>query len=371
MEEKPKIALVIPTLDQGGAEKQLCLLANGLPKDLFDVHVIVLTHTGPREAWLRERNIPMHFINKRGKLDPFAWWRLYKLFRSLKPDLVHTWLFAANAYGRSAALAAKVPVVAASERSVDPWKSEWQFWIDRFLVKRAPRITTNSSGVVDFYAKKGIESKYFSLIPNAVTPLAAKDESKESVAERLGIPSNRKWIVSVGRLWHQKGYKDLIWGAEMLRMLREDTSFLIIGEGPERNRLELYRDNIRAGSQVYLLGERTDVPEILQHADVLWNGSLYEGQSNVILEAMLSGIPVVATNIPGNRDLIQDRETGLLFAPGDVDRLTRLTNELFNDSELKCRIVENAKQRVVSEHSCEAMIQRHIELYQKWLQEKS
>lgn len=368
---KPKIALVIPTLDQGGAEKQLCLLADGLPKDLFEVHVIVLTHTGPREEWLRQRNIPLHFINKRGKFDPIAWWKLYKLFRSLKPDLVHTWIFAANAYGRSAALAAGVPVVAASERSVDPWKSEWQFWIDRLLAKRAPRITTNSSGVIDFYVGKGIESKYFTLIPNAVVPLAARAESKETVANRLGVPSDRKWIVSVGRLWHQKGYKDLIWGAEMLRMLREDTCFLIIGEGPERKRLELYRDNIRAGSQVYLLGERSDVPEILQHADVLWNGSLYEGQSNVILEAMLSEVPVVASDIPGNRDLVQDRETGLLFAPGDVDRLTRLTNELFNDPEMKSQIIENAKQRVTTEHSCKAMIERHIELYQKWLQGKT
>jgi glycosyltransferase involved in cell wall biosynthesis len=367
---KTKIALVIPTLDQGGAEKQLCLLADGLPKEQFEVHVVVLTHTGPRESWLRERNIPLHFINKRGKIDPFAWWRLYRLFRSLGPDLVHTWIFAANAYGRSAAWLAKVPIVAGSERSVDPWKSEWQFWIDRFLAKRAPRITTNSSGVVQFYADKGIPQECFFVIPNAAVAGPTSEATKDVVAQRLGVPADLKWIVSVGRLWHQKGYKDLIWGAEMLRMLREDTCYLIVGEGPERGRLELYRDNIRAGSQVYLLGERTDVPEIMQHADVLWNGSLYEGQSNVILEAQRGGIPVIATDIPGNRDLVHDRETGLLFKPGDVDRLTRLTNELFRDSDLRDRIIQNARRRIELEHSSEAMVQRHVELYRNWLQRK-
>lgn len=253
---------------------------------------------------------------------------------------------------------------------MDPWKSAWQFSIDRFLAKRAPRITTNSSGVVQFYADKGIPKEYFFLIPNAAVAAPLSDVTKEEVAVRLGVPAGLKWIVSIGRLWHQKGYKDLIWGAEMLRMLREDTCYLIVGEGPERNRLELYRDNIRAGSQVYLLGERTDVPEILQHADVLWNGSLYEGQSNAILEAQFGGVPVIVTDIPGNRDLVQDRETGLLFQPGDVHRLTRLTNELFRDAELRDRIIRNARRQIQLEHSCEAMVQRHVELYRNWLQGK-
>lgn len=367
---KTKVMLVIPTLDQGGAEKQLCLLADGLHRNEFEVHVVVLTRTGPRETWLHERNIPLHFIDKRGKFDPFAWWRLYRLFRTIRPDLVHTWIFAANAYGRSAALLAKVPVVAASERSVDPWKSGWQFWIDKFLARRAPRITTNSSGVVQFYTDRGIPRDYFYIIPNAAVEPPHSNATKEEVAKRLGVPAELKWIVSVGRLWHQKGYKDLIWGAEMLRMLREDTCYLIIGDGPERSRLELYRDNIRAGSQVYLLGERTDVPDILKHADVLWNGSLYEGQSNVILEAQAGGIPVIASDIPGNRDLVQDRETGLLFPPADVDRLTRLTNELFRDPGLRDRMTQNAKRRVEQEHGGDTMIQRHIALYRSWLQAK-
>lgn len=364
---KHKVALIIPTLDQGGAEKQLCLLATGLPASQFEVHVIVLTRTGPRESGLREQNIPVHFIHKRGKFDFQAWQRLRRLLLELKPDIVHTWIFAANTYGRIAALSASVPIIAASERSVDPWKSSFHLWIDRFLAKRTKRITTNSSGVIDFYSKHGIPSEYFIRIPNAVTNSTVQPISREEAAKRLGVPADRKWILSVGRLWQQKGYKDLIWAAEMIRVLRNDTCYIIIGEGPERARLEQYRDNVRAGSQTYMVGERSDVAELLPHAEMLWNGSLYEGQSNVILEAMQSGVPVVASDIPGNTDLIQHRSTGMLYPLGDVERLSRDALDLFNDPDLRAKLVRNAQEFVRVNHSLESMIRRHAELYQGWI----
>ncbi len=364
-----KLALVIPTLDQGGAEKQLCLLADGLSKELFDVQVIALTRTGPREASLRDSNIPIHQIHKHRKFDPLAWRRLYRLLREMRPDIVHTWLFAANAYGRSAALAAGVPVIAASERSVDPWKAGWQLRIDRWLAKKTGRITTNSNGVVNFYKDHGISESFFSLIPNAVPERVRSAVGREEIASRLGIPVDKKWILSVGRLWPQKGYKDLIWAAEMVRVLREDTCYIIIGDGPERERLELYRDNIRGASQLHFAGERSDVAEILPHASVLWNGSLYEGQSNVILEAMQAGVPVVASDIPGNRDLVKDRETGFLFPLGNVDLLMRVTHELLSSKELAQQISSKAQEFVRREHSLEAMIRRHETIYLRWMNE--
>src|SRR5262245_29932854 len=109
---------IIPTLVRGGAEKQLTLLALGLPREEFDVHVAVLTHSGPLEAALREAQVPVTVIGKRWKLDPLAYGRLKAHIRSLHPDIVHTWLFAANAYGRQAAASLGVKHVVAGERCV-------------------------------------------------------------------------------------------------------------------------------------------------------------------------------------------------------------------------------------------------------------
>jgi glycosyltransferase involved in cell wall biosynthesis len=160
-----RIVHIIPTLDQGGAEKQLALLATRLPRDEFDVHVCILTRTGPLAEPLRQHDIPIHAIDKQWKLDPAAYWRLRRLLRHLRPDLVHTWLFAANSYGRQAAFACGVPRVIAGERCVDRWKVWHELAIDRHLARRTYRIATNSLGVVDFYVGHGITRDKFEVIP--------------------------------------------------------------------------------------------------------------------------------------------------------------------------------------------------------------
>lgn len=360
---KLRVCLIIPTLDQGGAEKQISLLARGLDCTVFEAIVIVLTRSGPRERELLESGIAVHHINKRAKLDPFAWLRLRKLLKQLKPDIVHTWLFAANAYGRTAAWSARVPVILGSERSVDPWKNAFQFWIDRCLAKRTQGLTANSQGTIDFYQQHGLDSKSFHLIPNGIEPIEPSTLTRAQACERMGVSADRRIILSVGRLWAQKGYKDLLWAAELLRVMREDICYVIIGDGPDRERLELYRDNIRGASQIFFLGARTDVYELLPHCDILWNGSLYEGQSNVILEAMQSGVAVIATDIPGNRELIEHDRTGLLYSLGNVDELTRYSNQLLNDEPRRKRITTNALQHVQQEHSVAQMISRHEDLF--------
>lgn len=366
---KLRVCFIIPTLDQGGAEKQISLLARGLGQaldsDAFEAIVIVLTHTGPREQELVESGIEIHHINKSSKLDPFAWFRLRKLLKELKPDIVHTWLFAANAYGRTAALSAKVPVILGSERSVDPWKNALQFWIDRFIAKRTQGITANSQGTIDFYHTHGIDKKWFDLIPNGIEPLKPSGLSREEACKQMGVSADKRIILSIGRLWAQKGYKDLLWAAELLRVMREDICYVIIGDGPDRERLELFRDNIRGASQIFFLGHRTDATELLPHCDILWNGSLYEGQSNVILEAMQAGVAVVATNIPGNSELIEHDHTGLLYPLGNVDDLTRLSNQLLNDESRRQNLIANAKQHVMTVHSVEQMVTLHQNLYRQ------
>ena len=98
-----RILQIIPSLDRAGAEKQFTLLATQLDRNEFDVHACVLTRGGPYEAELKEHEIAFTLIGKSWKVDPRAYWQLRVLIRRLKPDIVQTWLFAANAYGRAAA----------------------------------------------------------------------------------------------------------------------------------------------------------------------------------------------------------------------------------------------------------------------------
>jgi glycosyltransferase involved in cell wall biosynthesis len=366
-----RLLLVIPTLVRGGAEKQLALLAARLPREEFDVHVAVLTHTGPLESDLREAGIPLEMIDKRWKLDPTAYWRLRKYMQKLQPAIVHTWLFAANAYWRQAAVAARVPHIVAGERCVDPWKGRIQLGIDRALARRTERIVTNSSGVRDFYVEHGLPAEKFTIIPNGIAAAGSETRSREDLLRELGLPADARLVGAVGRLWPQKRVKDLIWAADLLKSARDDTHLLIIGDGPQRWRLERYRDQNEVADRVHFLGERNDVPQIMPHLDCLWLASAYEGQSNAIMEAMLAGVPVVATDIPGNRDLVVPGETGFLVPVGDRAAFARHTHALLDDRDLASRLGAAGQRRMEREFSIEQMVSRHAELYRNLASDSS
>ncbi|WP_286764883.1 MULTISPECIES: glycosyltransferase family 4 protein [Rhodopirellula] len=368
-----KIALVIPTMDRGGAEKQVVLLAKGLHELGHDVRVFLLTRDGHRSEELRAAGVPVVVIGKRFKVDPTALFRLKKQLVDFAPDVVHTWLFAANSFGRVAAKWAGVPVVIASERCVDPWKKGWHFQIDRRLQKISQAITTNSSGVQDFYAANGLDPEQFVVIPNGVESVesaVSQAIDREEAFRRLDIPVGRRLIVAVGRLWPQKRVRDLIWAGELLATARGDTTLVIIGDGPQRDELLRHRDSVSSPLHVRFAGQREDVAELLPHAEQFWIASEYEGQSNAVIEAMLAGVPVIASNIPGNRDLVIDRETGWLFDVGDEADLVRSSLAAFNDPDGSQRIAEQARQRIVDDFSLDAMIRRHVELYERLLAER-
>lgn len=380
---KKRILEIIPTLDRCGAEKQLTLLARGLPREEFDVHVCALTRGGPLLADLEEAGIAVTLLEKRRKIDLAAFTRLQRLIKQLRPQLVHTWLFAANAYGRAAALRCGVSRIVGCERCVDPWKTWGHFAIDRYLAKRSAIVVANSSGVKDFYVAHGLPEDKFEVIPNGTLPPAPCSATREEVLAELGLPRGTRLVAVVGRLWPQKRVKDAIWAADTLKVMRDDVHLLILGDGPDRERLIRFRDQSELLDNVHFLGHREDVPRLLPHVDVLWSPSAYEGQPNSVMEAMALGVPVVATDIPGTRDLVVHGETGFLVPTDDraanattVNRdvasgLARYTDQLLDNSELARSLGDAGRRRILEEFSVAKMIDRYAALYRRLLDDHS
>ena len=360
-----RVLHIIPTLDRSGAEKQLMLLATRLARDEFDPHVCVLSRSGPYEQDLKQAGVSVTVIGKHLKIDPAAFFRLKRHVASLRPDVVHTWLFAANSYGRAAALAAGVRHIVAAERCVDPWKVWHELAIDRWLAGRTDRIVVNSSGVRDFYVRHGLPVEKFVVIPNGIEPPGPSDLTRGELLAELGMPPHVRLIGAVGRLWPQKRIKDLIWAADLLKVVRDDVHLLVIGDGPHRQRLEHFRRQVRIEDKVHFLGHRGDVPRLMPHFDALWLGSEYEGLPNAVMEAMIAGVPVVATDIAGNRDLVITGESGYLVPLGDRAAFGRQTNKLLDNPELAKRFGEAARRRMLTEFSVERMVERHVQLYRE------
>lgn len=358
-----RILHIIPSLDRAGAEKQMCLLAQRLPREEFDVHVCALSRGGPLEARLAASGVPFHVIGKRWKLDPQAFWRLREHVARLQPDLIHAWMFAANAYGLAAARSCGISRVVIAQRCVDPWKSRMQLSVDRALARRCSAVVVNSEGVRDFYVMRGAPHEQMRLIPNAVEPCDPPVTTRRQLLAELELPAESRLIGLVGRLWPQKRVKDAIWAADLLKVIRNDVHLLVIGDGPERDRLQRFRDQCRIPDKVHFLGERNDVPRLLPHFDALWSTSGYEGQSNAILEAMAAGVPVVATDISGTRELVVPDTTGYLVPVGDRAGFARCTERLLNDAMLAARLSAAARDRAASEFNVERMVSQYVALY--------
>ncbi|MGL4944582.1 MAG: glycosyltransferase [Thermoguttaceae bacterium] len=387
-----RILHIIPSLDRSGAEKQLVLLASHLPRDRFETHVAVLTRSGPLADDLDRSGVAWTLIGKRAKLDPLAWWRLANLIRSWRPDVVHTWLFAANAYGRSAAAWCGVPRIVTAERCVDPWKRAWHHKIDRALAPVTNAFVTNSRGIADFYETHGIARERFTIIPNAiVTPPVITSEERERGREQLarslnirpletadayipitphGERSRETFLVGVvARLWEQKRLDDLFWIAELAHYANADIHFVVIGDGPLRDDLLRERDSRGLFHHVHFIGHRNDVALLLPLFDVVVSTSAYEGESNAILEAMSAGVAVIASDISGNADLVNHGDTGILIPEcgGDAVARRRLFGEavlrLYEDEALRFRLANAGRSVTLESRSLAAMVESYAEFY--------
>jgi glycosyltransferase involved in cell wall biosynthesis len=368
-----KVLQLIPTLDRSGAEKQMVLLAKGLPRDRFSVEVAALTRLGPLKGELDAAEVPVTLIGKRHKVDPMALGRLTRFLKEKKFDVVQTWIYAADTYGRVAAHRARVPVVVTSEMAVDLWKSRGELMIDRFLGRWTDRVVGNSNAVVDFYRKIGIPPETLAMIPSGIADEEPPVVDRDEVRTSLGLPPGVPLILFAGRLAAQKSVDTLLSALDILQHVRPSVRALIVGEGPLRSRLEetarayqLFEDR-----RVSFLGHRDDVPRLLAASDLLVLPSLYEGLPNVVLEAMRFRKPVVATAAPGTTEVVEDGVTGLLVPLRDPVALTRAIQRVIDDSEFARSLGEAGRIRVEAEFGVDLMIERFAALYEQLASMKS
>jgi glycosyltransferase involved in cell wall biosynthesis len=329
------------------------------------VRVAALTRGGPYEAELEASGIPVKVLHKRFKCDPITYWRLRRLLREWPPDVLHSWLFAANSYGRLAAGPRPPFPVVVSERCVDSWKSGWQLWLDRKLIGRTTRLVGNSRSVADFYRDVGVPPEKLAVIPNGIEFPTIAPEARESVRCELGIPPESQVVGYVGRLAGQKRVMDLIWAFELIRVMHGEVHFVIVGDGPERAKLESFAHSLEIGPRVRFLGHRDDARRLLPALDLFWLASDFEGLSNSVMEAMAAGLPVVASDIPPNRELVIDGETGFLAPVGDRVAFAQLAERFLLNPALAHQFGSAGRERIAREFSVERMVEAYSRLYQE------
>jgi glycosyltransferase involved in cell wall biosynthesis len=354
----------------GSAVKQLCLLAKGLPRDQFEVHVCAL-NGGPPEADLNFAGVPFTALGKCRKYDLKTFWQLKRLINRLQPEVIHAWSFTANAYGLAAAKAAGAGRFVAAYRSFDHAKTGAQLAIHRYIGKHSRQLAANSCVVRDFYVQKGLPAEKFPVIPDGVEPPQPSTATRRQLLAQLGLPENSRLIGLITDLLPRSRVKDAIWAADLLKVIRRDAHLLVIGDGPHFGRLRLFRDQVRIADLVHFPGRCNEVARWLPHFDMLWSTSPSETQYAAILDAMAAGVPVVAGDVPLLSDLIVHRQTGLLAPVGDRTAFAGAAHQLLEDPALARRLGQAGKDHVLREFTVERMVALHVEMYYNVLERRS
>lgn len=359
-----KICFIIGQLEVGGAEKQLFELVKNIDKKIFDPTVISLNRG---DIWAeRIRGIGIKLIElDRGKnfeLKRFS--SILKILMKIKPDIVHTFLFSANSYGRIASILAGVPILIASERNLPGRDGNgFQAFMNRILGWFSHAVICNSQKAADVLIKRyGFNPAKIFTIYNGVESNVTSTIEKRS--------KKYKVVGTVGRLAPQKNHRLFLDSARALLDSHKNLRFMVIGGGPLRDNLIRYSKLIGIHDKIEFTGERTDVNDFLKKMDIFVLTSSYEGLSNAIMEAMLSGLPVIATDVGGNSELVVNGVTGFLCPENNAEAISEKASVLINDENMAQIMGENGRKKMLSEFSIGKMVLSTQDIYFKLLSRK-
>jgi glycosyltransferase involved in cell wall biosynthesis len=365
MSSEPRIFHLITRLIDGGAVNALLPIATEI--DGFDVTVGYGSEVDQHnvdafhEAGVQTKQFPLirHYnpVTAIGAVFTVAHFIDREDF-----DIVHTHSTEAGIIGRAAARLADVPHVVHTIHGV-PFAEDRNGLLNRF-VERCERVAARWTDVqisiadviAEEYLSRGIgrEEQYQTI------RYGIDLEDFRDAEPATDLPGTEPRVLIVSRLAEGKGFDVLLDAAERLK--REDVSILIAGDGPLRSNLDNEIHDRSLDDTVHLLGYRTDIANVMAGSDILVLPSFREGTPLVIIEAMAVGLPVIATNIAGIPELIDDTKTGYLIEPGDSDVLASKIDELVWNSK-RCELLGQAGQKRVDHFETERMVADYRSLY--------
>jgi glycosyltransferase involved in cell wall biosynthesis len=352
-------------------ETGIIKVAERIPDD-FRISLCILADSEDFSKRLGRPDIRVHMLPDRKAGIDWSWIpRLVRLFRSEQVDIVHSHGWGTLMFCVVAAKLARVPIVHSEHgynmKDLRP-EPAIRRRLKHFFGQAVDELLTVSEELRErWITQYGIPAGRVRHIPNGVDterfrPMAG---GEDCYRHSFGLPKDA-WVVgSVGRLVPIKNYPALLQAAAALRPGIHNLVVALLGVGAMEEHLRSLAADLGISDRVFFLGFREDVPDFLHTLDVFVLPSFNEGMSNVLIEAMASGVPVVASAIPPNRELIESGRHGLLLDPCNVETLSAAIEKLRTDSDLRTSMVAHARIRVCERYSVENWVGAHTRLYSR------
>lgn len=368
---KPKVAHFVDTWTPGGAEVlivELCsrLKAHGFIPEIFHFGQPFLLEIC-KEREITSIIVPEHKLYKSIRTLPLFAWRFSQFLKQSGVDLLHAHLFGPTTAGSLAGALARIPRLGTLHDTYIVEEREARIHLLEMAWLLGARIITVSDTMQGYLRRLGKFSKNaVRTIHNGVDLKKFTAVSCEGFRKKLGIAADEFVVICVGRLVEIKQH-DLLLEAFSKVSAEKPLRLLLVGEGPEQERLEALSAEKGLSARVSFLGFRTDIPELLNVSDCFALTSRSEGLSYSIAEAMAAGLPAVVTDVGGNHELIVDGENGFLVPLDDPALFAEKLDTVADNKELRKTFGRNSRARAEAWFSMDAMLDGYLSLYSELL----
>lgn len=367
-----RVLYVVGSFVVGGAERHLIELWRRMDREAFDIEIACFRREGPFVAEVEGLGWPLRDLGVGRRIyDPTGWRGLARLVRHtlrFRPDVIHGYLFGPNLFAALAGRVCGVRAVVIAKRNLDAFETSRQVFLQRITHRLATHVTAVSEAVAARSVALGVPRDRVTVIPNGVNVARFADDTRlgSCALDELWPGAHGEPVVgSVGCLAPRKDYATLLEALALVRDRGRSYRAVLVGDGPERGRLEARASALGLGDRVRFLGERTDVERLLPAFDVFVLSSREEGIPNALLEAMAAGRASVATAVGGTPEVLTHGETGWLVPPGSPEALARALDEAFADPGERARRGAAARRAARENLSLDAMTRRHEALYRR------
>ena len=362
---------LIHKLGAGGAENGIINIVNHINQTLFESSICSFAGKGNHTERIDRNYTTLFEFDKKTGNDFRVPLKLFNLYRKWNPDIVHTHTWGTVCEGLIAAKLARVPVIIHGEHGTIQQQKR-NIYVQRYLWDMADQVLSVSNTHRDRLSKTiGYPKSKIKVIMNGVdTERFQVDGQNKSVRKKFGIRKDEIIVGTVGRLVPVKNQTLLIHAFGEVSKSCSTCKLVLVGDGLLKEELSLLAFSLGISDKVIFLGQRYDIPNILKVLDIFVLSSISEGMSNTILEAMSSGLPVIATHVGGNPEIVKNNETGILVASDNKEAMTSAIISMIEDPQKRKKMGRCGRKLAKDKFSLRAMVNNYETLYQKLYEKK-